>query len=40
MALEIKNDTECRINSVHLFEIEEPNTLAQPARVNGCDLLG
>jgi hypothetical protein len=38
-ALKVENDAECRVNSVHLVEAEEPSALAQSARVYGCGLL-
>jgi hypothetical protein len=37
---EIENDTECRINAAHLVEAEEPDALAEPARVDRRGLLG
>ena len=37
--LEIQDDAQCRINAAHLVEAEEPETLAEPARVNCCGLL-
>jgi hypothetical protein len=38
--LETQDDTQCRINAAHLVEAEEPDALAEPARVDRCGLLG
>jgi hypothetical protein len=37
---EIKDDAQCRINAAHLVETEEPDALAEPARVDRRCLLG
>ena len=37
---EIQHDAQCRINAAYLVAAEEPDTLAEPARVNCCGLLG
>jgi hypothetical protein len=38
--LETQDDAQCRINAAHLVEAEEPDALAEPARVDRCGLLG
>ena len=37
---EIQHDAQCCINAAYLVAAEEPDTLAEPARVNCCGLLG
>jgi hypothetical protein len=38
--LQIQDDAQCRINAAHLVEAEEPDAVAEPARVDRCALFG
>ena len=38
--LQIQDDAQCGIDAAHLVEAEKPDSLAEPARVDCCDLFG